>query len=90
MSKKNDGIWYRRKNSMKVETDENTEEMRQLKTQVEKTIRISNAKLLGLRTRKTPLGNTGPKPQFDSYAQGGNAYPRKKRREHPSGYHSCG
>jgi len=36
------------------------------------------------------LGNTGPKPWFDRYPQGGNAYPRNRRREHPSGYHSCG
>ena len=36
------------------------------------------------------LGNTGPKPWFDKYSQGGNAKPRNRRREHPSGYHSCG
>ena len=36
------------------------------------------------------LGHTGPKPWFDSWPQGGNAYPRRRRREHPSGHHNCG
>ena len=36
------------------------------------------------------LGHTGAKPRFDSWPQGGNAWPRRRRREHPSGHHNCG
>jgi adenosylmethionine-8-amino-7-oxononanoate aminotransferase len=37
------------------------------------------------------LGNAIPRPWADrQYRQGGNANPRRRRREHPSGYHSCG
>ena len=90
MGKRNDGMWHRRKSSVKIDTDEDIEKTHERKTIVDKAVRISNAKLLGLRTRKTPLGNTGPKPWFDRYPQGGNAYPRRNRREHPSGYHNCG
>ena len=43
-----------------------------------------------LRIRSRPLGGTGPKPEFDKYYQGGNAKPRNRRREHPSGHHNCG
>jgi len=35
------------------------------------------------------LGHTGPKPWFDSWPQGGNAHPRRRRRE-PSGHYNCG
>jgi hypothetical protein len=90
MTKKDSGLWHRRKNSKEVNTSEGTERMVQADKVVEKALRLSNAKLLGLRTRKTPLGGTGPKPQFDKYARGGNAYPRRKRSEHPSGHHNCG
>lgn len=43
-----------------------------------------------LRVGSRPLGGTGPKPWFDKYYQRGNAKPRNRRREHPSGYHNCG
>jgi len=37
------------------------------------------------------LGHTGPQPWADrQYRQGGNANPRRRRREYPSGHHNCG
>jgi len=51
---------------------------------IEKVMRIK------LPNRKGRLGDTGPKPWFDKYNQGGNAKPRNRRREHPSGHHNCG
>lgn len=60
--------------------------------EIENTIQTieSKRKLQAARRRYWALGHTGPKPWFDSWPQGGNAYPRQKRKEHPSGHHNCG
>jgi hypothetical protein len=60
--------------------------------EIENEIRAieSKRKLQAARRRYWALGHTGPKPWFDSWPQGGNANPRRKRKEYPSGHHNCG
>lgn len=42
------------------------------------------------RRRQWVLGHTRPMPWLDSAPQGGNANPKRKKKEHPSGHHNCG
>jgi hypothetical protein len=88
---RNERFWKKEKIVSKEHASEpEKRDQREEKNAISAFIKKLPTKIWIIPIRKGQLGGTGPKPQFDSWPQGGNAYPRNRRREHPSGYHSCG
>jgi len=61
--------------------------------EIETVLRVidNQRKLQAARRRQWALGHTEPKDWADrQLRQGGNARPRNRKREYPSGHHNCG
>ncbi len=97
-----DKRWKKEKLLAKKLSHEEAKEQKEMEIEHERLATVRQYHGANMEAFKTPasetqeiwenrrLGYTGPKPWFDKYSQGGNAKPRNRRREHPSGYHSCG